>query len=127
MGPNSTAFLIAVVFGSTVVFFGMTVQATVRGSLKTKGVVGKLARVMVKCCCVGLERGMGGEGGLSFLELTGMAAVPPRPQPAPASPPPSTHAGRPNRARMVRPGSVYISSTCIAGPKPPHNFYFEGE
>ena len=43
LGPNSTAFLIFVVFASTLVFFGMTVQATVRGSLETKGVVGKLA------------------------------------------------------------------------------------
>jgi hypothetical protein len=51
------------VFGSTVVFFGMTVHATVRGSLKTKGVVGRLARVMARCCCVGPEKGKGGEGG----------------------------------------------------------------
>jgi hypothetical protein len=52
LGPNSTAVLIFVVFGSTLAFFGMTVQATVRGSLKTKGVVGKLANGMARCCCI---------------------------------------------------------------------------
>jgi hypothetical protein len=52
LGPNSTAVLIFVVFGSTLAFFGMTARATVHGSLKTQGVVGKLATVMAKCCPV---------------------------------------------------------------------------
>jgi hypothetical protein len=62
LGPNSTAVLIFVVFGSTLAFFGMTVHATVHGSLETKGVVGKLAKGMVRCCCVGQKKGKDGQG-----------------------------------------------------------------
>ena len=64
LGPNSTALLIFVVFASTLAYFGMTVHATVHGSLKTEGVVGKLANVMVRCCCVGPEKEKDGEGGV---------------------------------------------------------------
>jgi len=63
LGPNSTAVLIVVVFGSTLVFFGMAVRATVHGSLGTQGVVGKLARVMVRWCCIGQKKGNGGHRG----------------------------------------------------------------
>jgi CRP-like cAMP-binding protein len=79
LGPTSTAFLIFVVFGSTLAYFGMTVHATVRGSLKTKGVVGKLARVMAKCCRIGQRKDRGGHhrGGGRSLSL---ARVVPTPQ-----------------------------------------------
>jgi hypothetical protein len=63
LGPNSTAFLIVVVFGSTLAFFGMTVRATVQRSLGTKGVVGKLAKAMAKCCRVEQEKENGGHRG----------------------------------------------------------------
>jgi hypothetical protein len=63
LGPNSTAFLIFVVFASTLAYFGMTVHATVRGSLKTKGVVGKLANGMARCCRIEPEKGEGGHRG----------------------------------------------------------------
>ena len=63
LGPNSTVFLIFVVFGSTLAYFGMTVHATVRGSLKTKGVVGKLANGMAKCCRIEPKKGNGGQRG----------------------------------------------------------------
>jgi hypothetical protein len=43
LGPKSTAVLIFVVFGSTIVFFGTTIRATLQGSLNTKGAVGQLA------------------------------------------------------------------------------------
>ena len=48
---------------SMLVFFGMMVQATVHGSLEMKGVVGKLARMMAKCCWIEPERGTGGHCG----------------------------------------------------------------
>ena len=63
LGPNSTAFLIFVVFRLMLVFFGMMVQAMVCGSLEMKGVMGKLARVMAQCCWVEPERGTGGHCG----------------------------------------------------------------
>jgi len=56
LGPNSTVFLIFVVFGSTVYFFFVTVRATIQHSLETKGVVGKLAQCMKKCCRVKTKR-----------------------------------------------------------------------
>jgi hypothetical protein len=55
LGPKSTAFLIFIVFGSTLVFVVVTVRATIRGSLDAKGAVGKLASFLKKCCCVGSE------------------------------------------------------------------------
>jgi hypothetical protein len=63
LGPTSTACLIFVVFASTLAYFGMTVQATVRGSLKTKGVVGKLANGMARCCRIEPEKGEGAHRG----------------------------------------------------------------
>jgi hypothetical protein len=63
LGPNSTACLIFVVFASTLAYFGMTVHATVRGSLGTQGVVGKLANGMAKCCRIEPGEGNGGHRG----------------------------------------------------------------
>ena len=55
LGPKSTAVLIFVVFGSTIVFFGTTIRATLQGSLNTKGAVGQLAwrsqKICGKRCC----------------------------------------------------------------------------
>ena len=50
LGPKSTAVLIVVVFGSTIFFFGVTAVATIRGSQKTPGAVGALARGCFNVC-----------------------------------------------------------------------------
>jgi hypothetical protein len=44
LGPNSTAILGIVMFGSTVIFFGWTLRVTIQNSHKTEGAVGMLSR-----------------------------------------------------------------------------------